>query len=802
MDAMASRRAQGTRGRLAQLWQLPLLAVSLGLFAYAAYLFIDPQPGPTIEQRIGHAEVAVRNDRHEAALELLRSLRAAAAGKFTKGNDARVHLLQAEAIAGMQRQKKLDLAANHAEIIEHTKAALIGGMEPDAAIERRLGESYEALGRVTDALDHYRAAIAFSPDKAPALRRKVIDLQLGRSDTAALEASLDEYLEDDRLADAERTWAAGEKSRLLVDRGDFAAARAMLAGIVRADGDPVAQGQVHYRLGYCEWKLGNTTEAERLLRVARDQLRVRQPLDADAARLLGRILQDRGEAREALAFYQDVIVSHPDALAAPLARLGRGVCRVEVGEDLAGLTDLTDLVNEVAAKPSRERYKGDVLTGLRRSSRVLSGRGNFQGAMEVLALEQTLDPEPPADFFARLGAVYERRADQVERTVAAAPDDAERVRRGQQVRELRTKAGDAAIAYSRALTVGDDKGHAEALWKGIDLYDRAGDLARGIGALEQFAAERPDDGQTPDALLRLGRTYQAAGQFDKAVAAFQRTQFRYGQSLAASRAGVPLAQAYIAKGPDFYPKAEAALLATLDSHLITPDAEDFKDALFELAQLYYRTERYEEAVNRLEEMTERYPADGRVGQLYFLMADSYRKSAALLKEGKGIRPAPAAATASAGGTDAAGVATQLAAGAEAAAQRRERLGRAKGLYDRVIERSRDAPPARDVDKLHVKLAHFYRADCLYDNGSYEEAIRLYDAAALRYQDDPSALAAYVQIVNAYCALGRAAEARAANERARWLLRRIPPQAFKDGGFSMPKEYWDDWLKWSGEAAMW
>ena len=188
-------------------------------------------------------------------------------------------------------------------------------------------------------------------------------------------------------------------------------------------------------------------------------------------------------------------------------------------------------------------------------------------------------------------------------------------------------------------------------------------------------------------------------------------------------------------------------------------------------------------------MAERYPRDARTGQVVFLMADSYRKSAAMLKEAKGSPPATAPAA-------------SPAARAEAAAARIDRLARARRLYERVIEYFETAPPATETDKLDLKLAYFYRADCAFDAGRYEEAIRLYDTAALRYQDDPSALAAYVQIVNAYCALGRTEEARAANERAKWLLRRMPASAFKDGSFSMPREYWENWLKWSGESGRW
>ena len=115
--------------------------------------------------------------------------------------------------------------------------------------------------------------------------------------------------------------------------------------------------------------------------------------------------------------------------------------------------------------------------------------------------------------------------------------------------DLRNKAGDAFIQYSRQLSILDDHGYADALWKGVDLYDQAANLPSAISALELFVADRPSDRLAPDALLRLGRAYQAAGLFDKAIGAFQRIQLEYPKSLAASKAAIPLAQAYMAKGP-------------------------------------------------------------------------------------------------------------------------------------------------------------------------------------------------------------------------------------------------------------
>jgi tetratricopeptide (TPR) repeat protein len=146
--------------------------------------------------------------------------------------------------------------------------------------------------------------------------------------------------------------------------------------------------------------------------------------------------------------------------------------------------------------------------------------------------------------------------------------------------------------------------------------------------------------------------------------------------------------------------------------------------------------------------------------------------------------------------------------AEAKRERERRLVSAREQYDKVIVLWKNAELKRDLDKLYLKLAHFYRADCVYDVGEYVEAIKLYGEAAFRYQDDPSALAAYVQIVNSNVALGRLDEAKAANERAKWMLRRMPAEAFSDGGGTrrvvggLAPGQWEQWLRWSGESGVW
>jgi tetratricopeptide (TPR) repeat protein len=786
---MASRRSN-SHARLAQLWQFPLLLISVGLFAFAAYLFIDPRPGLSIDQKVEIARKFLDQERPEASLAQLNKI--VATEKLDKDHEGKVHLMLAESLELGQRQLKISIPANHRRIVEQTRLAMGSGAKLDATAFRRLAESYEALSKPTEALENYRKAMVLDTDHALRLQRKIITLQLDQENLAPAEASLDEYLKDKTLTDAERAWALGQKAQLLIDQSKFVDARILLDDALKFASDSVEQGEVNYRLGYCAYKLNDPNEAERYLRVARDQLQVKHPLDADACYWLGKIYQDRNDAATANSFYQIVLTSHLDSKIMPLARLGRGMCRVMQKQEDAGLTDFHDLTNEVQERPSRLKFKDDVLAGLRDASQILMARENYQGSIEVLSYEQTLEPQPAAGFFERLGVVFERRADQLEKLALSGPP-AEKIKRNQQAREMRTRAGDAYIAYSQKLTLSDDKGYGEAMWHGIDLYDRAAAVQYVISALELFVTERPDDKLAADALLRLGRAYQAAGMFDKAIASFQRNQFRYPQSLAASKSAVPLAQAYIAKGPEHYGKAESVLLSVVDNNrLVDPDAEDFKQALFDLSQLYYRTSRFEEAVARLDEFRQRYPNEDRMGQLLFLMADSYRKSATLLDARL------ASATADASGNPGTAVSDL----AEAANAKRDRLSKAKTLFDNVVDLYRAQPPTRDVDKLYFKLAHFYRADCLYDLGNYAEAVKLYDAAAFRYQEDPSAVAAYVQIVNAYCAMGKVDEAKTATERAKWMLRRIPPESFNDGTFSMPKAYWEQWLKWTSDSGMW
>ena len=778
-----------------QSWQLPLLLFSLCLFGYAGYLFIDPKPGPTLAQRIDGARALIRQERGEAAIEVLNKL--LPEKKLDKPRQGIVHLLLAEALEVGQREKRVDLISNHEQIVRQTQEAEGCETPLTAADHRRLGASYERLGKVPEAVASYRRAMAMDADHELALHKKIIELLIDDGQASSADDELGKYLAIADVADAERAWALGLKAQLLIDQDRFTDARQLLAEAQKLAtlSDKTNQGELAYRLGYAAMKSGDHAEAERNFLSARQLLGVASPLDADAAYALGKLALESGQFDQANAYLQAVIVSHPNSKVMPLARLERGLVRATRGEDDAALEDFTAIVKQIDAKPSLERVIEPALATLREAETLMANRGNVSGAIELLAHEQTLDPAPAPPFFQRLARLLESRSAQLAAD-AQTLGEVDRIEKLDQFRQVLARAGAAWVAFSRKLTLKDDEAYAEALWRGIDCYDRAGDTPASISALELFIAERPDDPLAPDALLRLGRTYQATGLFDKAIAAFQKNQFRYPGALATSKSAVPLAQAYIAKGPDLYAKAEATLIGVVDNNpMLTPESAEFRQAVFELGQLYYRTSRFEEAVVRLEEFTNRYPQDPRRSQLRFLMADSYRKNAAALGERLAAIDAGKLDPASSGG--------KLVDRVEMVVARRDRLRKAKALYDEVVALGTEKLPSADIEQLYLKLAHFYRADCLFDLQEYDDAIKLYDLAARRYQSDPGALAAYVQIVNSYVALNKPSEARAANERAKWMLKRIPPEAFAgERAFNISRQYWEQWLSFAGESGLW
>jgi len=217
--------------------------------------------------------------------------------------------------------------------------------------------------------------------------------------------------------------------------------------------------------------------------------------------------------------------------------------------------------------------------------------------------------------------------------------------------------------------------------------------------------------------------------------------------------------------------------ATSEVRELTPEALEYREALFELGRLRLAQGRHEEAAARLREAVERYPEDPQIDMTRFHLAEALRLSARQMEE-------------------------TLREGMPLSQRRRieqdqaDRLAEAQRLYEAVRSRLERKPrdALTDLERLTLRNAYFYRADSAFDRGLFEDAIRLYDAAAQRYADEPASLVAMMQIVNSYITLERWPEARTANARARRRLEEIPDDALDAPDLPLDRRHWERWLE--------
>jgi tetratricopeptide (TPR) repeat protein len=104
-----------------------------------------------------------------------------------------------------------------------------------------------------------------------------------------------------------------------------------------------------------------------------------------------------------------------------------------------------------------------------------------------------------------------------------------------------------------------------------------------------------------------------------------------------------------------------------------------------------------------------------------------------------------------------------------------------------------APTLSAVELAMLRNAYFGSADALFDLGRYEEAIRTYTLAANRFQNEPAALEAFVQIASCYRHLRRGSEAGGVLEQAKIVLERISPDADFERTTRYGREQWADLL---------
>ena len=339
-----------------------------------------------------------------------------------------------------------------------------------------------------------------------------------------------------------------------------------------------------------------------------------------------------------------------------------------------------------------------------------------------------------------------------------------------------------------SVSVEDNEQHGESLWRAAVNYDNAQKWSKAIRVYDQYIQTRGNDPKRLRAISRLGKAYMASDQYQSALTQFQLLVDDAPRSPETFSSLTSMARCQSRLGMD--DEAIDTLNMVIGDHeAITPDSQEYRDALVELGRLHHKlgekdATHYARAIELLTEAVQRYGDTDQGPTLRFLLADANRRSVPELD-------VQIASTQS--------HSTQLSLQDE----RRDRLEQAQVLYNQAIsgleaKRAANGGYLEPLEQLYRRNAYFYQADCAYDRRVFEQAIQLYNTAANNFSDDPASLVALVQIVNANCELGRFQDAKIANIAARRHLERIPEEAFEDQNLPMKREHWEDWLRWTSE----
>jgi tetratricopeptide (TPR) repeat protein len=328
-----------------------------------------------------------------------------------------------------------------------------------------------------------------------------------------------------------------------------------------------------------------------------------------------------------------------------------------------------------------------------------------------------------------------------------------------------------------------DQDWADSLWLAADSYDRAGARQFAIRHLLEYIAGRPiDDPRRAEVTFRLAQAHEAEREYEDAIRVYTQVIDEHPRSTHGTRSHVRLARAYL--GLDQPAEAERELLRVVegrqrDGAPLTPAAVDYRDALIELGRLYYDTGRTTEAIERLTVAVERYPADERIDEIRFWLADSHRRHGLALR--KALE------------TD----------GHRVPRDRIDQQLRADGHLETALElftRAAEGYAARDARWMsslrldYQRWASLYRGDCAYELGRFAIAAELYDQAARRYSSHHASMHALVQIINCFDRLGDWRDADIAHHNAMIRLRQLPDETFDDPEALMDRAAWERWLE--------
>lgn len=784
--------------RLRERWQIPTVLIGAALFGVGIMTARTGAPVMDFTGALADAEALIARQEFDGALGLLNEEILLHLGDpaATPLDAQQFHLLRGDAIYRGQIAKGIDNPKNHQAVIDDYNEAERLRATLDPVRLAAYADSLISLGQDAEAVERIHRLPAGEAERRRRLLKKIIERNLASADSRydMTLGLLTELATDQGLSDAERRWIVVKQTELRLHAGYVEEALGTLLRSMQRVGDLAGRdgAELYLLLARTYFELGRFTDALRQIDRVVEALPETDQLLGEAQTLTGRILQINGELQEARDRFTIVTSDFLATRTAAQALLGLAEVEAGLGNVAASLEAYERLVAGPAREPGRRDITPEiVVSSLLRQHNERFVREDFDNALNFAKLAESLRPNEatPPEALQAIAQTHRALGERLLGATRARPDQpvdlsaVDPVTRAEG-RAHFSEAGAYFMRHARAVLLTDDLAFGDSLWHSGDSYDRAGELDRAIAAFSEFASGRPSDPRQPQALFRLAQAHMARGDFTVAARFFSELIDKNPNSGEGTRSHVPLAQCYLLDtSPGNDSEAERLLDAVISGHLISPDALEFKDALFELGRLHLRAGRFEAAIRRLTEAVDRFPEDREIDRLRFNLAESHRLSAAEIDASlQEAMPESRRRTLT--------------------GEREQRLRESLRLYElvRLTLEARDPRRMSELERLHLRNAMFYRADCAFDLGDFDTAIKLYDAAAQRYAADPASLVAMIQIVNAYVAQGAWREAATANERARQRLEELPEDVFKSPDLPLDRRHMERWLESSASLS--
>jgi tetratricopeptide (TPR) repeat protein len=464
--------------------------------------------------------------------------------------------------------------------------------------------------------------------------------------------------------------------------------------------------------------------------------------------------------------------------AARAAHLYLGLGLVRTGNFAQALEEIRTFAAGVS-KP--EDYRNSVLN-IAEAQRLLEAA--CQSYQQATMFEAALEVARIQGRFAKTGAVYlvqarvaEAWAKTIWEKASSLQSSAKRRDEEATARKRFHEAGGAFEAV--ADLAADSNAKADGLWRAAECYRQAQDYRLLVAVLDRFIALQPALDQLNEAWFRLGEAHHALGNGTAADTCFRRCIETAGPLR--FRARFQLAVAEIERG--HLPEAEEQLSMSLQQLRAETDREAHQNTLFLLAEVLFRRGNYRAAALRWEQALTFYGDSPNAPRGRFKLGDCYRYLADLER-------------------------SQIHAGDPPDLQTHSRkqyasyLDQAATSYQKLIdelEARRMMGPLSESETSLLRDSLFRLAQCRFDRGQYEEAARLNDALAARFQQSYDAFLALKQLFGCQLLVvpldkQQRDKARATLQRAHVLLNRLDDSAFRDRPPIESREESEKWLK--------